>query len=82
MRTVAFRASGRDIDGVDTVTTDVGTALERADVVVSVLPSTPHTSGLLNGDALKKCQLKPTFINVRRCDCGWVAADARRVQAW
>jgi phosphoglycerate dehydrogenase-like enzyme len=41
--------------------------LEACDYVCNVLPSTPQTIGLLDGDILKHCALKKsTFINVGR----------------
>jgi len=70
MRTVAFRASGAPISGVDVVTDDLPTALASGDFIVSVLPSTPATVGLLSGSTLKACAPRqPVFINVCRKMC-------------
>jgi len=52
---------------VDVYTTSLSDALSEADYIVSVLPSTPDTVGLLSGDALSICQAKaPVFLNVGR----------------
>ena len=43
--------------------------LESCDYVCNVLPSTPQTKGLLNGDILKHCaKRKSVFINIGRGD--------------
>lgn len=66
MRTVGFRHSGTAIPGVDVVTANLPEALAEADVVVNVLPSTPTTRGVLDGEVLKACRAKqPYFFNVR-----------------
>ena len=59
--------------GVDEFTTDLTKALQAGDYIVSVLPSTPETRGLLSTGALKaasnaKGGLCPVFINVGRGD--------------
>lgn len=59
--------------GVDEYTTDLTKALQSGDYIVSVLPSTPQTRGLLSNDVLKaasnsKGGLCPVFINVGRGD--------------
>mmetsp|Transcript_11915 Transcript_11915/g.18306 ORF Transcript_11915/g.18306 Transcript_11915/m.18306 type:complete len:378 (+) Transcript_11915:492-1625(+) len=59
--------------GVDEYTTDLTSALQSGDYIVSVLPSTPTTRGLLSKGALKaasteKGGLCPVFINVGRGD--------------
>ncbi|CAN7983196.1 unnamed protein product, partial [Ixodes hexagonus] len=40
--------------------------LKTSDYIVNVLPSTPSTIGMLNGEVLKQCQRKPVFINMGR----------------
>lgn len=41
--------------------------LHNCDYIISVLPSTPGTTGLLNEDMLKHCaQKQPVFINIGR----------------
>lgn len=41
--------------------------LPECDYIIGVLPSTPHTKGLLNNDVLKMCREKsPVLINVGR----------------
>lgn len=53
--------------------------LESCDYVCNVLPSTPHTKGLLNGDILEHCSgKKPVFINVGRGD---IISEAALVHA-
>ena len=48
---------------------DLGNFLSQCDYVVSVLPSTPQTRGLLAGDALSPCAARrPVLINVGRGD--------------
>ena len=57
------------VDGIDCYTTKLEEALCGADYIVSVLPSTPETRGLLNGDALRVCCGKPVvFLNAGRGD--------------
>lgn len=58
---------------IDEYTTDLSAALCRADYIVSVLPSTPETRGLLGGEALSvasrsKGGKSPAFLNVGRGD--------------
>jgi len=55
-------------EAVDLYTTDLAEALAQADYIVSVLPATPETVGLLSGDhALRPAQAKsPVWINVGR----------------
>mmetsp|Transcript_28348 Transcript_28348/g.60858 ORF Transcript_28348/g.60858 Transcript_28348/m.60858 type:complete len:350 (-) Transcript_28348:61-1110(-) len=77
MKTVGYGKTSREPDevqeGIDVYTTNLDQALWEADYIVSVLPSTPETRGLLNGDALRpgskpngrKC---PVFINAGRGD--------------
>jgi phosphoglycerate dehydrogenase-like enzyme len=67
------RAMDDTIEGIDDYTTNLLEALQKADYIVSVLPSTASTRGLLNGNAFLpaskshggKC---PVFINVGRGD--------------
>jgi len=76
MRTVGFGKSNRvakDIDGFDEYTQDLDEALRVGDYVVSVLPSTKETRGLLNGGALASAAKAnggktPVFLNVGRGD--------------
>ena len=78
MRTIGYTRTPRGEDdkkqgGVDEYTTHLSHALQSADYVVSALPSTPETRGLLSGEALAiasknkggKC---PVFLNVGRGD--------------
>lgn len=76
MKTIAYGKSPRiakDIDGLDEYTQDLETALQKGDYIVSVLPSTNETRGLLSNETLAvaakanggKC---PVFLNVGRGD--------------
>ena len=42
--------------------------LEQADYIVSILPSTKQTAGLLNNDILSKCKPTAVFLNMGRGD--------------
>ena len=75
MRTVGYGKTSRNaeptVNGIDTFTTNLAEALQAADYIVSVLPSTHETRGLLNNDAFlpasKHCGGKcPVFLNVGR----------------
>lgn len=75
MRTIGFGKTDRDesIDGIDEYTTNLKYALQSADYIVSVLPSTPDTRGLLNGKTLQQASASnrgkcPVFLNVGRGD--------------
>jgi phosphoglycerate dehydrogenase-like enzyme len=77
MRTVGYGKRSRNADqkmnGIDTYTTNITEALRAADYIVSVLPSTPETRGLLNDDALLPASKRsggkcPVFLNVGRGD--------------
>lgn len=70
MRVVGFGKTPRsanDLDGLDDYTTDLAQALEQADYIISVLPATPQTRGLLSGDVLKSAN-GAVFLNVGRGD--------------
>ena len=75
MRTVGYgrkERSARDA-GVDEYTQDLAKALRAGDYVVSVLPSTPETRGLLSGEALAPAAKAnggkgPVLLNVGRGD--------------
>lgn len=58
-------AGVRAVFGID----ELETFLSRCDYIVAVVPSTPATRGLLDGDVLKACTPRqPTLINVGRGD--------------
>jgi phosphoglycerate dehydrogenase-like enzyme len=77
MKTIGYgkrsRSSNERLDEIDEYTTNLTKALQEADYIISVLPSTPETRGLLNDDAFAsaskvnsgKC---PVFLNVGRGD--------------
>ena len=76
MKTVGYGKTNRtanNVEGVDEYTTNITDALQAADYIVSVLPSTPETRNLLNRSALE-CASKsnggkcPVFLNVGRGD--------------
>jgi phosphoglycerate dehydrogenase-like enzyme len=76
MKTIGFTKSSREnncIPEVDEFVTDLPAALQRADYIVNVLPSTTYTRGLLNGEALAVAATTnggncPVFLNVGRGD--------------
>ena len=75
MKTIGFGKTDRDyqIDGIDEYTTNLKYALQSADYIVSVLPSTLETRGLLNGKTLQQASISnggkcPAFLNVGRGD--------------
>ena len=78
MKTVGYvrtipTSSKKEETGVDEFTTDLTKALQSGDYIVSVLPSTPETRGLLSNGVLQaasnaKGGLCPVFINVGRGD--------------
>jgi phosphoglycerate dehydrogenase-like enzyme len=46
---------------------DLPDLLQNCDYVINILPSTPDTTGLLNGDMLKHCaQKRSVFMNIGR----------------
>ena len=51
--------------GLDSYSTDLESVLSAADYIVSILPHTPATAGLLNGK-FSCCKKKPVFINLGR----------------
>ncbi|OEU20242.1 NAD(P)-binding protein [Fragilariopsis cylindrus CCMP1102] len=60
-------------DGLDVYTQDLQEALQMGDYIVSVLPSTPDTKGLLNDETLSIASKinggkSPVFLNVGRGD--------------
>ena len=77
MKTVGYgktsRRKDQPVEWIDEYTTDLSVALQNADYIASVLPSTPQTRGLLNGDAFRagsegKGGKRPVFLNVGRGD--------------
>jgi len=76
MKTVGYGRRPRmakDIDGLDEYTQVLDDALRVGDYVVSVLPSTQETRGLLSGEVLASAAKvnggkSPVFINVGRGD--------------
>lgn len=76
MKTIGYgktEKESNEVDGIDEYTTNLSKALQDADYIISVLPSTPSTRGLLNDNVLMavsknnkgKC---PVFLNVGRGD--------------
>jgi glyoxylate/hydroxypyruvate reductase A len=62
---VGWSRRPKNIAGV-TCLTNLDAVLERSDVVVCLLPLTPHTRGLLNARTLRKIKLGGALINVAR----------------
>lgn len=50
----------------ETIHSELSELLKSCDYIVNALPSTPNTTGMLNGEVLKQCLKKPVFINVGR----------------
>ena len=83
MKTIGFGKTAREsndkLECIDVYTTNLTESLQSADYIVSVLPSTPETRGLLNDDALLRTDGKcPVFLNVGRGD---VISEASLLQA-
>jgi len=72
MRVVGFGKTPRNCkdiqEGIDEYTTDLTAALQQGDYIVSVLPSTRHTRGLLDNHALRSVKKGAVFLNVGRGD--------------
>ncbi|KAM7314797.1 glyoxylate/hydroxypyruvate reductase A isoform X2 [Ixodes scapularis] len=50
----------------DMIHSELSELLKNSDYIVNALPSTPNTTGMLNGEVLKNCQKKPVLINIGR----------------
>jgi phosphoglycerate dehydrogenase-like enzyme len=75
MKVVAYSRTSRESPGAgwDEVSTDLTYALQQADYIVSVLPSTPATRDILSGNTLQAAAREqggktPVFLNVGRGD--------------
>jgi len=70
MQTTGWKRDGAPVVGCDTVHTTMDAVLAESDYVVSVLPSTAETRGLLGGEALAACSRErgAVLINVGRGD--------------
>lgn len=78
LKTLAFaRDGGGPRRNFDETTSDLDEVLRRGDVLVSALPSTPETRGLLDG-RFQRCERRPLFFNVGRGD---VVAEAEILRA-
>ena len=85
MVTLGLARDGAPRTNFDDTTADVDEVLRQSDVVLSALPSTPATRGLLDGGRLRSCAKRPVLINVGRgdllsaasvvepLDAGWIA---------
>lgn len=69
-RTIGWSRSQKEIDGVECFSghDTLPGALSEADFVISILPSTPETRGLMKLDTLTHFKEGATFINVGRGD--------------
>lgn len=67
---VGWRSAPEPVAGVDvhTGTDGLATVVERADVLVNTLPSTPATRGLLTAELLARLPDRAAFVNVGRGD--------------
>lgn len=73
MTVVGYARSKRSAEGLSSCTTSLQGALQQADYLVNVLPSTKETRGLLSGDGLLPASIEPggkcpVFLNVGRGD--------------
>ena len=68
MKTLGHVRDGTSRPNFDDTTRDVDEVLRQSDVVLSALPSTPATRGLLDGGRLSACTKRPVLINVGRGD--------------
>lgn len=73
MTVVGYARSERSEEALSSCTTNLQSALQQADYLINVLPSTNDTRGLLVGDALIPASIKaggkcPVFLNVGRGD--------------
>ena len=68
MVTLGLARDGKPRTNFDDTTADVDEVLRQSDVVLSALPSTPATRGLLDGGRLRSCAKRPVLINVGRGD--------------
>ena len=68
METLGLARDGAPRTNFDDTTADVDEVLRQSDVVLSALPSTPATRGLLDGGRLRSCAKRPVLINVGRGD--------------
>ena len=68
MVTLGLARDGAPRTNFDGTTRDVDEVLRQSDVVLSALPSTPATRGLLDGGRLRACTKRPVLINVGRGD--------------
>ena len=66
MRTLGWARDGGPRRHFDATTRDVDGVLADCDVLVSALPSTAATRGLLGGGRLVACGRSPLFLNVGR----------------
>ena len=68
METLGLVRDGTSRPNFDDTTADVDEVLRQSDVILSALPSTPATRGLLDGGRLRSCAKRPILINVGRGD--------------
>ena len=68
METLGLVRDGASRTNFDGTTADVDEVLRQSDVILSALPSTPATRGLLDGGRLSACTKRPVLINVGRGD--------------
>lgn len=68
MKIIGFNRDGRKVDGFDEIVTKetLDELLIKSDFIVSILPSTPETDGILNKHTFKLMKKTATFINIGR----------------
>ncbi|RFU63012.1 D-2-hydroxyacid dehydrogenase [Peribacillus glennii] len=70
MKTLGVNRSGKDVESIDSIhgLAELLTILPQADYVVSVLPSTKETKGLLKAEHFTKMKDEAVFVNIGRGD--------------
>lgn len=68
MKTIGLNRSGTKVESFDEMVTmsTINDLLQQSDFVVSVLPSTPETDGIINSEIFKQMKETSVFINIGR----------------
>ncbi len=70
MKTAGVSRSGREVPGIDYMykSADLKKAAAQGDYIVSVLPNTPETRKMFDGDVFRSMKNEAVFINIGRGD--------------
>lgn len=68
MKTIGFNRSGQKVEAFDEMVTmnNIRDLLQKSDFIVSVLPSTPETDGMINKEVINQMKDNVVFINIGR----------------